>query len=163
MILGHTYPPIVEAVKKAAENGTNYGLPTAMEVEMAELVTSLVPSVEMVRMVSSGTEAVLSAIRAARGFTGRDMIVKFEGCYHGHSDSMLVKAGSGLATAGQPDSAGVPKDTAASTLTCRYNDLAALEGNILRSGETNRRRYHGTCSGEHGRSAATRGLPQGRA
>ena len=127
MILGHAYPPIVEAVKKAAENGTSYGLPTAMEVEMAELVTSLVPSVEMVRMVSSGTEAVLSAIRAARGFTGRDMIVKFEGCYHGHSDSMLVKAGSGLATAGQPDSAGVPKDTAASTLTCRYNDLAALE------------------------------------
>ena len=90
MILGHAYPPIVEAVKKAAENGTSYGLPTAMEVEMAELVTSLVPSVEMVRMVSSGTEAVLSAIRAARGFTGRDMIVKFEGCYHGHSDSMLV-------------------------------------------------------------------------
>ena len=127
MILGHAYPPIVEAVKKAAENGTSYGLPTAMEVEMAELVTSLVPSVEMVRMVSSGTEAVLSAIRAARGFTGRDMIVKFEGCYHGHSDSMLVKAGSGLATAGQPDSAGVPKDPAASTLTCRYNDLAALE------------------------------------
>ena len=127
MMLGHAHPAIAEAVRKAAENGTSYGLPTAMEVEMAELVTSLVPSVEMVRMVSSGTEAVLSAVRAARGFTGRELLVKFEGCYHGHSDSMLVKAGSGLATAGQPDSAGVTKDTAASTLTCRYNDLAALE------------------------------------
>lgn len=135
MMLGHAHPAVVEAVRKAAENGTSYGLPTAMEVEMAELVTSLVPSVEMVRMVSSGTEAVLSAIRAARGFTGREMLVKFEGCYHGHSDSMLVKAGSGLATAGQPDSAGVTKDTAAATLTCRYNDLAALEEIFAAHGE----------------------------
>ncbi|MEG1798582.1 MAG: glutamate-1-semialdehyde 2,1-aminomutase [Synergistaceae bacterium] len=135
MMLGHAHPAVVEAVRKAAENGTSYGLPTAMEVEMAELVTSLVPSVEMVRMVSSGTEAVLSAVRAARGFTGREMLVKFEGCYHGHSDSMLVKAGSGLATAGQPDSAGVTKDTAAATLTCRYNDLAALEEIFAAHGE----------------------------
>ncbi len=127
MFLGHSHPAVVEAVQKAASLGTSYGLPTEPEVEMAELVTSLVPSVDMVRMVSSGTEAVLSAVRAARGFTGREMIVKFEGCYHGHSDSMLVKAGSGLATAGQPDSAGVTKDTASLTLTCRYNDLESLE------------------------------------
>ena len=127
MFRGHSHPAVVEAVQKAASLGTSYGLPTEPEVEMAELVTSLVPSVDMVRMVSSGTEAVLSAVRAARGFTGREMIVKFEGCYHGHSDSMLVKAGSGLATAGQPDSAGVTKDTASLTLTCRYNDLESLE------------------------------------
>ena len=127
MFLGHSHPAVVEAVQKAASLGTSYGLPTEPEVEMAELVTSLVPSVDMVRMVSSGTEAVLSAVRAARGFTGREMIVKFEGCYHGHSDSMLVKAGSGLATAGQPDSAGVTKDTASLTLTCRYNDLESLK------------------------------------
>ncbi len=127
MILGHAYEPVVEAVKKAAELGTSYGLPTEAEVEMAELVCSLVPGVEMVRMVSSGTEAVLSALRVARGFTGRELIVKFEGCYHGHSDSMLVKAGSGLATAGRPDSAGVTRGTAETTLTCAYNDADELE------------------------------------
>ena len=127
LILGHAYAPVVDAVCEAAHEGTSFGLPTAMEVEMARLITELVKGVEMVRMVSSGTEAVLSAIRAARGFTGREMVVKFEGCYHGHSDSMLVKAGSGLATAGQPDSAGVPANTAAATLTCRYNDLEEIK------------------------------------
>ena len=122
LILGHACEPVVEAVVRAAEKGTSYGLPTEAEAEMAELVCALVPGVEMVRMVSSGTEAVLSALRLARGFTGRDLVVKFEGCYHGHADSMLVKAGSGLATAGQPDSAGVSKAVAAATLTCAYND-----------------------------------------
>ena len=135
MILGHAYEPVVEAVKKAAELGTSYGLPTEAEVEMAELVCSLVPGVELVRMVSSGTEAVLSALRVARGFTGRDIVVKFEGCYHGHSDAMLVKAGSGLATAGQPDSAGVTRGTAATTLTCAYNDANALERIFAEHGE----------------------------
>ena len=135
MILGHAYEPVVEAVKKAAELGTSYGLPTEAEVEMAELVCSLVPGVEMVRMVSSGTEAVLSALRVARGFTGRELIVKFEGCYHGHSDSMLVKAGSGLATAGQPDSAGVTRGTAETTLTCGYNDADELERIFAEHGE----------------------------
>ena len=135
MILGHAYEPVVEAVKKAAELGTSYGLPTEAEVEMAELVCSLVPGVEMVRMVSSGTEAVLSALRVARGFTGREVVVKFEGCYHGHSDSMLVKAGSGLATAGQPDSAGVTRGTAATTLTCAYNDADELERIFAEHGE----------------------------
>ena len=135
MILGHAYEPVVEAEKKAAELGTSYGLPTEAEVEMAELVCSLVPGVEMVRMVSSGTEAVLSALRVARGFTGRELIVKFEGCYHGHSDSMLVKAGSGLATAGQPDSAGVTRGTAETTLTCAYNDADELERIFAEHGE----------------------------
>jgi len=127
LILGHACGPVAEAIVKAAEKGTSYGLPTEAEVEMAELVCSLVPGVEMLRMVSSGTEAVLSALRLARGYTGRELIVKFEGCYHGHADSMLVKAGSGLATAGRPDSAGVIKAAAAATLTCAYNDIAGIE------------------------------------
>lgn len=135
LILGHAYEPIVEAVTKAAERGASFGLPTEAEVEMAELVCSLVPGIEMVRMVSSGTEAVLSALRVARGFTGRELVVKFEGCYHGHSDSMLVKAGSGLATAGQPDSAGVTRGTAATTLTCAYNDADGLEKIFAEHGE----------------------------
>lgn len=123
MILGHAFPPVIDAVKNAADNGASYGLPTEREVEMGELISKLVPGIEMSRMVSSGTEAVMSALRLARGFTGRNMLVKFEGCYHGHADSMLVKAGSGLATLGRPDSAGVPAAVAADTLTCRYNDL----------------------------------------
>ena len=127
LILGHACEPVVEAVVRAAEKGTSYGLPTEAEAEMAELVCALVPGVEMVRMVSSGTEAVLSALRLARGFTGRELVVKFEGCYHGHADSMLVKAGSGLATAGQPDSAGVSKAVAAATLTCAYNDAEEVK------------------------------------
>ncbi len=135
LILGHAYEPVIEAVAKAAERGTSFGLPTEAETEMAELVCSLVPGVEMVRMVSSGTEAVLSALRAARGFTERELVVKFEGCYQGHSDAMLVKAGSGLATAGRPDSAGVTRGTAATTLTCAYNDADALELIFAEHGE----------------------------
>lgn len=127
MILGHNSEGITKAIQTALLNGTSYGLCAPAEVEMAELITSTVPAVDMVRMVSSGTEAVLSALRLARGYTGRNKIIKFEGCYHGHSDSMLVKAGSGLATAGTPDSAGVPAAAAADTLTCRYNDIEAVK------------------------------------
>lgn len=127
LILGHAYAPVTEAVCAAARGGASFGLPTEREVEMARLIAELVEGVELVRMVSSGTEAVLSALRVARGFTGRELIVKFEGCYHGHSDGMLVKAGSGLATAGRPDSAGVTAKTAAETISCRYNDVGEMK------------------------------------
>lgn len=127
MVLGHNPPEVLEAVTKAVEKGLSFGAATEAEVEMARLVCSLVPSVQMVRMVNSGTEAVMSAIRAARGFTGRDRIVKFAGCYHGHCDAMLVKAGSGVMTSGVPDSAGVPKGCAQDTLTAVYNDLHSVE------------------------------------
>ncbi len=127
MLLGHNHPEIREAVCKAAEKGLSFGAATEAEVEMAELICSLVPSVEMVRMVNSGTEAVMSAIRAARGYTGREKVIKFEGCYHGHCDAMLVKAGSGVMTAGIPDSAGVPGGCAQDTLTAVYNDLSSVE------------------------------------
>ena len=126
-ILGHAQDEVVAAVKAAAEEGLTYGAPTAREVEMAELVRELVPSMEVSRMVSSGTEAVMSAVRVARGFTGRDDIVKFDGCYHGHSDGMLVRAGSGALTQAEPDSAGVPADFAKHTLVAPYNDTAAVE------------------------------------
>ena len=122
MILGHAHPEVVESVQRAARDGLSFGAATRKEVEMAELICSMVPSVEMVRMVNSGTEAVMSAVRAARGFTGRDKIIKFEGCYHGHSDALLVKAGSGLMTQGIPGSAGVPEGCTRDTLMARYND-----------------------------------------
>ncbi|MEE8482441.1 MAG: glutamate-1-semialdehyde 2,1-aminomutase, partial [Acidiferrobacterales bacterium] len=123
MILGHAHPDVINAVKKTAENGLGFGTPTRIETQMADLICSLVPSVEKVRMVNSGTEATMSAIRLARGFTGREKIIKFEGCYHGHSDSLLVKAGSGALTLGVPTSPGVPTDLAALTLTLEYNNL----------------------------------------
>ncbi len=126
MILGHDHPAVREAAVKAAERGLSFGASCEAEVEMAELICRSVPSVELVRMVNSGTEAVMSALRAARGYTGRDKIVKFEGCYHGHCDSMLVKAGSGVMTGGVPDSAGVPRGCAADTLTAIYNDLESV-------------------------------------
>jgi glutamate-1-semialdehyde 2,1-aminomutase len=126
MVLGHNNAEIRSAVIEAAERGLSFGAPTEMEVKMAELVTSLVPSMDMVRMVNSGTEATMSAIRLARGFTHRDKIVKFEGCYHGHADCLLVKAGSGALTLGQPNSPGVPADFAKHTLTCTYNDLDSV-------------------------------------
>jgi glutamate-1-semialdehyde 2,1-aminomutase len=126
LILGHAAPVIVEAVSEALRRGTSYGAPTPGEVEMAEAITGAYPSMEMLRLVSSGTEAAMSAIRLARGATGRDVIVKFEGCYHGHADSLLVKAGSGGATFGVPDSQGVPAALAALTLTAPYNDLEAM-------------------------------------
>lgn len=126
MVLGHNHPAIRQAVIEAVERGLSFGAPTAMEVKMAELVTELVPTMDMVRMVNSGTEATMSAIRLARGFTSRDKIIKFEGCYHGHADCLLVKAGSGALTLGQPNSPGVPADFAKHTLTCIYNDLASV-------------------------------------
>ncbi len=122
MVAGHTHPAVVEAVQEAASRALSFGAPTEAEVEMAELLCRLVPSLEMVRLVSSGTEATMTAIRLARGFTGRDLIVKFEGCYHGHADALLVKAGSGALTFGNPSSAGVPADTAAHTLVLDFND-----------------------------------------
>lgn len=123
MILGHNHPAIREAVIEACARGLSYGAATEIEVKMAELICSLVPSIEMVRMVNSGTEAVMSAVRAARGYTGRNKIVKFNGCYHGHSDGLLVKAGSGVMTAGVPGSSGVPSGCTQDTLTAVYNDL----------------------------------------
>jgi glutamate-1-semialdehyde 2,1-aminomutase len=127
LILGHAHPAVVEAVQRAAERGTSYGAPTELELELAKVVVEAVPSIEMVRFVSSGTEATMSALRLARAFTGRDKIVKFEGCYHGHGDMLLVQAGSGVATLGLPDSPGVPPGTAQDTLTAPFNDLAAVE------------------------------------
>ena len=136
MILGHSHPEVLDAVRNQLQYGLSFGAPTAMEVEMADLVCRLVPSMDMVRMVSSGTEATMSAIRLARGYTGRDNIVKFEGCYHGHSDSLLVKAGSGLLTQGVPSSAGVPADFAKHTLTSAFNDLPALTTLLADVGQT---------------------------
>ena len=127
MIVGHAHPQVVQAVQRAAEGGTSYGAPTALEVELAALIVEAVPSVELVRMVNSGTEAVMSAIRLARGHTKRDKVIKFEGCYHGHSDGLLVKAGSGAATFGMPDSPGVPADYARNTLLAPFNDLEAVQ------------------------------------
>jgi glutamate-1-semialdehyde 2,1-aminomutase len=127
MVLGHTHPAVVEAVQEAASRALSFGAPTEAEVELAELLCRLVPSLEMVRLVSSGTEATMTAIRLARGFTSRSLIVKFEGCYHGHADALLVKAGSGALTFGNPSSAGVPADTASHTIVLDYNNGAQVE------------------------------------
>mgnify|MGYP000226540966 FL=1 len=126
MILGHNFPEVKESVLKACEKGLSFGCATAIEVEMAEFICDHIPHVDMVRMVNSGTEAVMSAVRAARGYTGRNKIIKFEGCYHGHSDAMLVSAGSGVMTSGVPDSAGVPKGCTEDTMTAVYNDLDSV-------------------------------------
>lgn len=127
MILGHAHPEVIKAVQEVAANSLSFGAPTGLELEIAELIHQLVPSMEQVRLVSSGTEATMSAIRVARGFTKRNKIVKFEGCYHGHSDALLVKAGSGLLTFGEPSSAGVPPEVAAHTLTLEYNNTSQLQ------------------------------------
>ena len=134
LICGHAHPDVVKAVQQAAERGLSFGAPTEAEVEMADVLRKLVPSMDQVRLVSSGTEATMSAIRLARGFTGRSKIIKFEGCYHGHADSLLVKAGSGALTFGQPSSAGVPPETAAHTLVLDYNNEAGLETTFAREG-----------------------------
>jgi glutamate-1-semialdehyde 2,1-aminomutase len=134
-ILGHAPRVVVDAVRAAAGRGLSYGIPNPLEVEMAELICAWMPSVEKVRMVNSGTEATMSCLRLARGFTGRDKIVKFEGCYHGHVDSLLVRAGSGALTLGQPDSAGVPRELAALTITLPFNDEQAIEETFRREGE----------------------------
>jgi glutamate-1-semialdehyde 2,1-aminomutase len=128
LILGHAHPGVAEALKRAVERGTSYGAPTALETELAGLIVEMVPGVEMVRFVNSGTEATMTALRLARAFTRRDKIVKFEGCYHGHADMLLVQAGSGVATLGLPDSPGVPPGATQDTLTAPFNDLAAVEG-----------------------------------
>jgi len=135
MILGHAHPEVIDVVKQTAEKGLSFGAPTEIETQMAAKVCELVPSIDMVRMVSSGTEATMSALRLARGHTGRDKIVKFEGCYHGHSDSLLVKAGSGALTLGVPSSPGVPKALAADTITLTYNDSAAVKQTFAEIGE----------------------------
>ena len=126
-ILGHAHPEVIKALKKAIDRGTSYGAPTALEIKLAELVLKAYPSMDKVRMVNSGTEATMSAIRVARGFTGRDKIIKFEGCYHGHADGLLVKAGSGATTFGVPDSPGVPASYAQNTITLPFNDIRAVE------------------------------------
>lgn len=133
-IVGHAHPEVIEAVREAALDGLSFGAPTEGEIVIAEEIAKLVPSVEQVRLVSSGTEATMSAIRLARGFTGRDKIIKFEGCYHGHSDSLLVKAGSGLLTFGNPSSAGVPADFTKHTLVLEYNNVAQLEETFAQIG-----------------------------
>ncbi|QWE20851.1 glutamate-1-semialdehyde 2,1-aminomutase [Polynucleobacter sp. AP-Kolm-20A-A1] len=140
MIVGHANPEVVEAVQKAAETSFSYGAPTEGEIELAERICALMPSVEQVRMVSSGTEATMSALRLARGYTGRDLIIKFEGCYHGHADSLLVKAGSGLltfadSTQNAPSSSGVPQDVVKHTLVLPYNDVAAIEEVFKKQGD----------------------------
>ena len=135
MILGHAHPQVLQAVIDTAKNGTSFGTPSQQEVELASLVTTMMPSVERVRLVNSGTEATMSAIRLARAYTKRDSILKFEGCYHGHADHLLVKAGSGVATLGIPDSPGVPKAFAGHTLTARYNDISGVERIINKHGK----------------------------
>ena len=135
MIVGHAHPRVVKALQEAAERGTSYGAPTVVESDLAKLVRKVYPSIEKLRMVNSGTEATMSAIRAARGYTGREKIVKFIGCYHGHGDSLLVKAGSGAATFGQPDSPGVTAGTAKDTLTVPYNDAAAFKALMDQNGD----------------------------
>jgi glutamate-1-semialdehyde 2,1-aminomutase len=127
LILGHCFPPVMDALREVLAIGTSFGAPTEREVELAELIHECVPSIEMVRLVSSGTEATMSALRLARGFTGRDLTIKFEGCYHGHVDSLLVKAGSGMATLGIADTAGVPESFAATTIALPFNSIAAVE------------------------------------
>ena len=150
LILGHAHPAVVEILQRAAERGTSFGATTELEVELARLVCGAVPSVELVRFVNSGTEATMSALRLARAFTGRDKILKFEGCYHGHADGLLAKAGSGVATLGLPDSAGVPASFAAETLLAPFNDRAAVERLFAERGGADRggdrragRRQHG--------------------
>lgn len=135
MILGHCHPRVVKALQKAIENGISFGAPTELEITLAKMVVAALPSVEKVRMVSSGTEATMSAIRLARGYRGRDKIIKFSGCYHGHADYLLVKAGSGATTLSIPDSAGVPEDIARNTLLAPYNDLKAVRDLIAKEGE----------------------------
>lgn len=135
MILGHRHPAVVEAVRQVLEKGTSFGAPTEMEIELADMVVAAVPSIDMVRMVNSGTEATMSAVRLARGFTGRDLVIKFDGCYHGHADTLLVAAGSGVATLSIPGSPGVPESVAQKTLSLPFNDIQAIEEVMETEGE----------------------------
>ena len=135
MMLGHSHPVVTEAIRQAAGRGTSYGAPTELEVEMAEIIIDAIPSLQMIRMVSSGTEAVMSAIRLARGYTGKNKIIKFAGCYHGHADSLLVKAGSGVATLGIPGSPGIPAALAELTITLPFNNIEAVEAAVKQHGD----------------------------
>jgi glutamate-1-semialdehyde 2,1-aminomutase len=135
MILGHTHPDVIEAIRAVLGRGTSFGAPTDLEIELAEMVIEAVPSVEMVRMVNSGTEATMSAIRLARGFTGRDLLIKFDGCYHGHADTLLVEAGSGVATLGIPGSPGVPEAFVQNTLSLPYNDVGRVTDVVSKKGD----------------------------
>ncbi len=158
LILGHAHPEVLAAVQRAAARGLSFGAPTALELEMAELITTSLPSIEQVRLVSSGTEAVMSALRLARGFTGRALIVKFEGCYHGHSDFLLVKAGSGALTFGNPTSAGVPAELTSHTLVLDYNDPQQVEDAFERFGERIAARGAGAHRGQHELRAPVAGV-----
>ncbi|MBT8365681.1 MAG: aminotransferase class III-fold pyridoxal phosphate-dependent enzyme, partial [Deltaproteobacteria bacterium] len=135
MILGHRHPAVMEAITAVLERGTSFGAPTDLEIRLAEMVIEAVSSVDLVRMVNSGTEAAMSAIRLARGATGRDLVIKFDGCYHGHADTLLVAAGSGVATLGIPGSPGVPEDTAKHTLSLPFNDIDAVKQVLQQKGE----------------------------
>src|SRR6202011_1355798 len=146
MILGHAHPQVIQAVQEVAAHGLSFGAPTTLETELARRVVALMPTIELVRFVSSGTEATMSAIRLARGFTGRDTIVKFEGCYHGHSDSLLIKAGSGALTLGVPTSPGVPTALAAHTVTLNFNDAEQVQEAFRQIGGGIRRVLVGTIA-----------------
>src|ERR1043166_5578279 len=135
LLLGHRPKPVMDALREALESGTSFGAPTEREVELAELITHIVPSMEMLRLVNSGTEATMSALRVARGFTGRDLTIKFEGCYHGHVDSLLVKAGSGMATLGIADTQGVPERFAETTIALPFNSMEAVEAAFATHGD----------------------------
>jgi len=146
MILGHAHPSVIAAIQAAAVDGTSFGAPTPTEVDLASMVVEAVPSIEKVRFVNSGTEATMSAVRLARGYTGRNIVIKFDGCYHGHADSFLVKAGSGLLTLGIPGSPGVPDDIVKNTLSVPYNNLESLENTLKRKAVGDRLRHRRTGS-----------------
>ena len=161
MILGHAYEPVLEVVRAQLERGTSYGAPTCIEVAAAEAVIDAVPSIEMVRFVSSGTEATMSAIRLARGYTGREKFIKFDGNYHGHSDALLVAAGSGLLTLGIPSTPGVTKGAAGDTIVLPYNDLDAVREALEAQGDLVAAIILEPIAGQHGRRSAEAGLPRG--
>ncbi len=163
MILGHAHPEVLAAVTEAAAHGFSFGTPSENEVRLAEEIVARVEPVEQVRLVNSGTEATMSAIRLARGFTGRDVIVKFAGCYHGHVDALLASAGSGVATFALPDSAGVPRSSAGETIVLPYNDLPAARGRVRRARARDRRRHHRGRGRQHGRRPAGSRLHRGPA
>ncbi len=158
LLLGHRHPEILAALEKALEIGTSFGAPTEQEIELADAICDAVPSIEMVRLVNSGTEATMSAIRVARGFTGRDLIVKFEGCYHGHVDSLLVKAGSGLATLGIADTQGVPKAFADTTIAAALQFAGGAGGGLPHARRADRGGDRGAGGRQHGLRAAAAGL-----
>ncbi len=161
MILGHAHPRVIDAVRRATALGTSFGAPTELEVRMAELICRMMPSVEMVRMVNSGTEATMSAVRLARACTGRSYMIKFEGCYHGHGDGFLIKAGSGAMTLSVPDSPGVPPAVAGQTLTAPFNDLPAVERLVRATSRRGGGGDRGACRRQYGMRPARARLPRG--